>query len=176
MTTTKLKIVDWICLVMVVVISMACGFWVVNTSAKQQKKIQEEQELFIKRSKNLGLAEKNLQHLGKVLAINKKVLSTLNERIPESAGIGTFLKQLDALMKRRDISLLSVQPLAPDKKQQYTRTPINLLFRGDYIKVYHLLHDLENMTRVLVLEKLTITKPNMTQDCRVDLTASVFER
>ena len=173
---SKIKIVDRMCLVMVIVVSVASGFWVVNSSAKQQKKAQEEKDLFIKRSKALGHAEKNLRDLGKILANNKKVLSSMNERIPESAGMGTFLKQLDALMKRRNISLLSVQPLAPDVKKEYTRIPIHLLFRGDYVMVYHLLHDLESMTRVLALEKLTISKPSMTQDCRVDLTASVFER
>lgn len=173
---SRLKNLDRICLIMVIVISVSSGYWVVNTSAKQQKDLQFRKELFLKRSKELSLADKSLKQHGKILDMNKGALKSLNERIPESVEIGAFLRELDSLMNKRGIRLLSVQPLPPQIKKNYTRIPIHLIFNGSYINVYHLLHDLESMTRILVIEKLNISKPSISTDCRVDLTVSVFER
>lgn len=167
---------DQTCLVMGTVISVLCCFWVANSIVKQKRHIHQGNELLYKRSKDLGLAEKNLQHLKTVLDGNKKELNYLNERVPESAEIGSFLRQLDALMKRRDIGLISVHPLPPLKGQNYNRIPIRLMFKGPFVKVHQLLHDLENMPRILVMENLTISKPGMDQECLVDLEAGVFER
>ena len=174
--TSSLKNLDRICLVIVIVISVLCGYWVANTTAKQRNEIKLGKELFLKRSKELSIADKNLKQLGKILDINKGEIKALNERIPESAEIGAFLRKLDALVNERDIRLLSVQPLPLQKKKNYTRIPIHIIFNGSYVKVFQLLHDLESLTRILVIEKLNISKPNMTKDCQVDLTVSVFER
>ena len=53
---------------------------------------------------------------------------------------------------------------------------IRLIFEGPFASVYRLVNDLETMNRMVVMEKMKITKSNKAQPCRVDLTASVFER
>lgn len=171
-----IKKLDRMCLIVVVIVSVICGSWVVSRGIKQQRQIRQENNLLSKRLNDLNLAETNLQRLKTVLDATRKELQALNERIPDSANIGEFLKQIDSLMKERRIVLIGLWPLPTVKERLYTRIPIRLTFKGSFINVYHLLHDLETMNRTLVMEKILITKPDIAQECQVDLVANVFER
>ena len=147
-----------------------------NLGIKQQRQIRQENELLSKRSKELALAETSLQRLGLILDDARREIQALNEQIPESAEIGEFLKQVDSLMKKRKVMLINLPPLAPVEEKLYTKIPFRLMFRGSFLNSYHLLYDLETMKRTLVIEKVNITKSNASQECRVDLTASIIER
>ncbi len=171
-----IKKLDRMCLIVVVIVSVICGSWVVSRGIKQQRQIRQENNLLSKRLNDLNLAETNLQRLKTVLDATRKELQALNERIPDSANIGEFLKQIDSLMKERRIVLIGLWPLPTVKERLYTRIPIRLTFKGSFINVYHLLHDLETMNRTLVMEKILITKSDIAQECQVDLVANVFER
>ena len=171
-----IKKLDRMCLIVVVIVSVICGSWVVSRGIKQQRQIRQENNLLSKRLNDLNLAETNLQRLKTVLDATRKELQALNERIPDSVNIGEFLKQIDSLMKERRIVLIGLWPLPTVKERLYTRIPIRLTFKGSFINVYHLLHDLETMNRTLVMEKILITKPDIAQECQVDLVANVFER
>ena len=173
--TLSMKQLDLICLVIVVIVSVVCGYLVTSSWTKQKKKIRQENETISRKLNDLNKAETNLEYLNRVLNDTKKELASLNEKIPESAAIGLFLKELDALMKEREIALISVQPQSGVKEKLYTRIPIRLMFNGSFGKVYHLLYDLENMGRIVVMNKMTVAKSSMAQECRVDLTASIFE-
>lgn len=174
--TLGIKKLDRMCLIVVVIVSVICGSWVVSRGIKQQRQIRQENNLLSKRLNDLNLAETNLQRLKTVLDATRKELQALNERIPDSANIGEFLKQIDSLMKERRIVLIGLWPLPTVKERLYTRIPIRLTFKGSFINVYHLLHDLETMNRTLVMEKILITKSDIAQECQVDLVANVFER
>ena len=174
--TLSMKKLDLICLVIVVTVSVACGYFVVSSWTKQKKKIRDQNETISRKLNDLNKAETSLEYLNRVLDDTKRQLTALNEKIPASAAIGQFLKELDALMKEREIALISVQPLSGVEEKLYTRIPIRLMFKGSFDKVYHLLHDLENMGRTVVMDKMTVAKSGMAQECRVDLTASIFEQ
>jgi Tfp pilus assembly protein PilO len=171
-----IKKLDRMCLILVVIVSVICGSWVVSRGIKEQRQIRQENNLLSKRLNDLNLAETNLQRLKTVLDATRKELQALNERIPDSANIGEFLKQIDSLMKEKRIVLIGLWPLPTVKERLYTRIPIRLTFKGSFINVYHLLHDLETMNRTLVMEKILITKSDIAQECQVDLVANVFER
>ncbi len=173
--TLSMKQLNLICLVIVVTISVACGYLVTSSGAKKKSQIRQENEMISRKLNDLNKAETNLEYLNRVLNDTKKELASLNEKIPESAAIGLFLKELDALMKEREIALISVQPQSGVKEKLYTRIPIRLMFNGSFGKVYNLLHDLENMGRTVVMNKMTVAKSGSAPECRVDLTASIFE-
>ena len=80
------------------------------------------------------------------------------------------------MIKERDIVLISLKPLPTVKEIRYTRIPIRLMFKGSFADIYHLLYDFETMNRLLVMEKMIISKPDRDKLCHVDLTISVFER
>lgn len=173
--TLGMKQLDLICLVIVVAVSVVCGYFVAGSWTRQKTKIRQENETISRKLNDLNKAGTNLEYLNRVLNDTKKELASLNEKIPESAAIGLFLKELDALMKEREIALISVQPQSGVKEKLYTRIPIRLMFNGSFGKVYNLLHDLENMGRTVVMNKMTVAKSGMAEECRVDLTASIFE-
>lgn len=174
--TLSIKTGNRICLVVVIIVSLVCGYWVMNRVVQQQREIRQENDLFSKRLKDLNVAESNLDGLKAGLDAARAELETLNKRIPESANIGEVLKQVDFLMRDRKIGLISMEPLSTVKEKLYTKIPIRLMFKGAFVNIYHLLHDLETMNRMLVMEKMTITRADLTQKCRVELTAHVFER
>jgi len=67
------------------------------------------------------------------------------------------MKELGNLMEKREIALVSVQPQPGIKEKLFTRIPIHMVFKGAFLKVYQLMHDLEGMRRKVVMEKIAIT-------------------
>ncbi|MDL1963586.1 MAG: type 4a pilus biogenesis protein PilO [Deltaproteobacteria bacterium] len=171
-----MKKTDRICLVIVVIVSLICGYLAAMSVVKQERRIRQENDLISKKSTDLNLAEMSFHEFKKAWNDKRKELETLNERIPETAQLGKFLKQLDSLIKKRNIALISLKPLPTVKEIRYTRIPIHLMFKGAFADIYHLLYDFETMNRVLVMKKMIISKPDRDKLCRVDLTISVFER
>ena len=171
-----LRRLDQICIVVLVIVTLSCAYWVVSFGVKARKQIRQENEVLSKTLKDLNLAETNLQQLKGVLNTTRKELTELNERIPEAGKFGQFLQQVDGLMKRRNIELISLQPLPTVKEKRYTKIPLQLIFKGAFLDIYNLFRDLETMNRLIIMEKVTITRSKMKSPCRVDLTASAFER
>jgi len=172
----KIKTLDRVCLILIVTGSIALSYWTLNWTFKQHRLLNQGNELLAKKLKDLNLAETNLQHFKAVLNVARKELNFLNERIPGSAKIGEFLKNVNLLVKERKVNLISLSPQPAVEEKHCNRIPIRLIFEGPFASVYRLVNDLETMNRMVVIEKMQITKPNKAQSCRVDLTASIFER
>ncbi len=168
------KLDRW-CLIIVIIVSITCGSWAMNLAIKQQRQIRQENDLLAKQSNDLNLAKANLQCLKTALAATQGELRALNEQVPDSANMGAFLKHLDSSMKLRRIELIGFQPLPIAEEKLYTIIPLRLMFKGSFIDIFHLIRDLETMHRVLVMEEIHITKPNIAQECHVDLVANIFE-
>lgn len=172
----SIKTLDRLCLVIVIIVSLGCGYWVMSQGIRKHRQIRQENEIISKRLGELKTAKANLSNLNKMLDETRTELEALNERVPESPNIGEILRQADSLMKKRKIVLTSLQPLPTIEEKLYTKIPIRLIFEGYFVNIYHLLHDLETMNRMVVTEKMVITRPSLAKKCRVDLTASVFQR
>jgi len=172
----SIKQVDRACLVIVVMVSLICGYLAVNNVIKKKQQFGIEKDVLSKRMTEVNLASTNLEELKANLAATKKELNYLNERIPESGKMGLLLNQIDTLMKQRKIALISLKPLPVREEKIYLKNPIQLKFYGDFVDIYHLIHDLENMNRFLVMEKMTISKQESSDQCQVELMTSVFER
>ena len=124
----------------------------------------------------MRLATTNFERLSGILDNTRQELNLLNERVPESAKLGDFLNQLDTLLKNTKISLVSLQPQATVNEKHYKKIPVRLLLNGQFPDIHRFLYDLELIRRVLVTEKIVITKTNTPNECQVDLTISIFER
>ncbi len=175
MITLRMKKLDRVCLLTVIVISVTCGYLIVNLVNKERRQIRQEAELLSERLKKLNMAEANLESLSKFLDDTKKELKVLNDQIPETAKIGTFLTEIDSLMEKREVLLINIEPLPPVIENNYKRIPIRVEFKGSFENTYKILHDLETMNRLLVMENIKILKSNVDEHCKVDLTTSVFE-
>jgi len=174
--TISIKNLDRICLFVVIVVSGICGYWVVRQGARQQMHIQQENKLFAANLTDLSQADSNLQLLKDVLNDTRREIKNLGERVPKSAEIGKFLKQIDSLIKQRKIVLITLQPLAKVKEWHYNKIPIRLILKGAFNNIYKLLTDIETMNRMLVVEKMAVSKTSGENVCRADLTVFIFER
>ena len=171
----SIKQLDRACLVIVVVISLIGGYLVVSHVTKQKQQFGIEKGILSKRMKEVNLAATSLGELKTALADTKKELNYLNELIPEAGKIGLLLKQIDAIMKQRKVALISLQPLSVRQEEVYLRNPIQLVFNGQFMNIYQLIRDLEGMNRMVVMEKMVITRQDGSDQCRVVLMISVFE-
>jgi Tfp pilus assembly protein PilO len=142
---------------------------------KTKEQFGIEKDILSKKTIEVNLASTNLEELRGALKATEKELNYLNERIPESGKIGLLINQIDSLMKQRKIALISLQPLPVREEKIYLKNPIQLLFNGNFVDIYFLINDLEKMNRIVVMDKITITKLDNSDQCRVELMASVFE-
>ena len=172
----KIKTLDRVCLTLIVTGSIALGYWTLNWTFTQHRLLNQENELLAKNLKDLGLAETNLLQFKAVLGAVRQELNFLNQQIPESAKIGEFLKNVNLLVKERKVNLVSLSPQPVVEEEHCNRIPIQLIFEGPFSSVYRVVNDLETMNRRVVIEKMKISKPNKAESCRIDLTASIFER
>ena len=117
----------------------------------------------------------DLHQLKETLDIRKDVYKGINERIPESADIGSFLKELNAIIKKNHIALTSIRPQPPIRGGQLVRIPVQLVCEGPFGSIYSLLRDLEGMKRVVLMDKMVISRSEATQECGLELIMNILE-
>jgi len=174
--TLNLKNFDRTCLVILVMVTVICVYFAVTRTEKLKRQIHQENTLLSEKLRDLNLADTNLQQLKTMLETTTNDLASLNEQIPETSKMGEFLKNVDALMKAKGVVMINLGPLPEVKEKIYTKNPVHLVFQGPFVKIFEVIHGLENMTRKVVLEKLAITKSSLAGECRVDLMANIFKR
>ena len=171
-----IKILDRICLSFIVVMAAMAVFWVMKQHAKKDQEVKIESNRISSRIKDLTQAEAILDQMKTARDQRAGFLETLNNQIPARADIGKFLKKLDGLIKERGLAMIRVQPLASEKGEHFTRIPIQLSLKGEFTSIYHFLHDLENMGRLIAMDKMIITHSSADRTCQVKLTTSIFGR
>jgi Tfp pilus assembly protein PilO len=176
MIKVSIKHLDRACLATVIVVSLASGYLSFTHVSKKRQQFGVEKETLSRRVQEVNLAEANLEELKAALADTKEELNYLNERIPEPGKIGVLLKKIDSLMKRRKMTLVNLQPLPVREEKLYYRNPIQLTFKGNFINIFDVIHDLERINRVVLMDKMNISKKQDSDQCQVELMASVFER
>ncbi len=173
--TLSMKILDRICFTVVVLVTLTAVYLVGSSWIRDQKQAVQENQAVAKQSKELSQIDNDLRNLRTALERRQANLQGIYERIPETEDIGVFLKQLDALVKKSEIGLISIEPLPSSKENGFTRIPIHLICEGSFIRIYSLLHDLERLKRAVVMEKMTIYRPATGMECRLELTASILK-
>lgn len=174
--TGDLKKINLACLaaliVTILLTGVVCGIQLAGT----WRNIREENNVISKYLIDLNRAETNLQQLTAMLDETRHQVALAGERIPATAEIGTFIKQLQARISARDILLLNLVPLPAVEKRQYKKVPIKLEVSGSFVNIFQLLHDLETMRRIIRVEDLAILKSETGSQCIARMTACVFER
>lgn len=143
---------------------------------RQKQQIRRQDDLLTRKLQDLNLAKINLQGLRTRLDKVEADLKILNEKVPQTAEIGLFLKKVDALMTSLNLVMVNVQPFPAVRESLYTRIPIQLTYTGAFMDSYRLLWKLETMNRLLVIEKINISQSKVDEPSRVDLTANLFQR
>ena len=176
MMKISVKTVDRLGLFLVISLSLICGYWAINDSLSKHKQLSQDNEIVSKSLDQLKSAEDNFKNINLLLSQTKKDLEFLDKRIPNSVNIGEVLKEIDSSMKKRKVTLISMQPMPGIEEKLYTKIPIRLMLKGSFINLYNLLYDFESMNRMLVAESMTISRSNLDENCQAELTANVYQR
>ena len=172
----SVKTLDRIGFILVISLSFACGYWVIKDSLSKHRQVKQDNEIISRNIDQLKSAEDNFKNINMLMNKTKTELEFLDKRIPGSVNIGEVLKEIDSSMKKRKITLISMQPMPGIEEKLYTKIPIRLMLKGSFINIYNLLYDFESMNRMLVAENMTISRGNLAEDCQAQLTANVYQR
>jgi Tfp pilus assembly protein PilO len=176
MITVSPQRLNHVCMAGVLMITLACGYGAFGHVRDTKKQIQIEKDVLSEKLKQINMAEANLGDLKAFLEKAGAELAYLNQRVPEPGKIGLLLQQIDALMQQHKINMVSIAPMAVVEENMYTRNPIRFVFEGRFPDIYYLLSDIQQMNRMVVMDRISITKASPTKVCRVDMVTSVFER
>jgi Tfp pilus assembly protein PilO len=152
------------------------GSWKIVGNINDLGKIREKNQLLASTVRELASAETSFQKLNVSIQDKKKKIKQLHDSAPDSAQIGAFFQNLDQLVEKRQMTLESFKPLPKVEEKRFNRIPIRLISRGDFKDIFYFIRDLETMNRFVELEKVSIARPDNSQECKMDMTASIFER
>jgi Tfp pilus assembly protein PilO len=176
MMKISVKTLDRIGILLIIALSFTCGYWVIKDSVSKHKQLRQENDIVSRSLNQLRSTEDNFKNINLLMIKTKKELEFLDRRIPKSVNIGEVLKEIDSFMKKRKVTLISMQPMVSVEEKLYTKIPIKLMLKGSFINIYNLLYDFETMNRMLVTENMTISRSNFAEDCQAELTANVYQR
>lgn len=124
------KNLDRLCLGLVVMICVVSSYWAVKQVYRQQRRIQQDNNLITRKMQELDLAKIKSQGLSTKLDRVAEDLRALNEKIPQRAEIGFFLKNVDDLMTSLNLVMINVQPF-PAVREKPHSDPAHI-YRGFY--------------------------------------------
>jgi Tfp pilus assembly protein PilO len=176
MMKISVKTLDRIGILLIIALAFTCGYWVIKDSVSKHKQLRQENDIVSRSLNQLRSTEDNFKNINSLMIKTKKELEFLDRRIPKSVNIGEVLKEIDSFMKKRKVTLISMQPMVSVEEKLYTKIPIKLMLKGSFINIYNLLYDFETMNRMLVTENMTISRSNFAEDCQAELTANVYQR
>ena len=176
MALPSVKIVDRICIALVIVAFLLSGYWQFSRLLEEETLFRRQKEQLAKQMADKNLAEQNIEKVRASVRSSADEVANINRQIPENPDIGAFLKQLAGLMNRRGVGLVSVQPQQAVKEKLCLKVPVRVSCRGKFTNIYALLHDLEITGRLVVVERMSLIRPGESGYCQLDLTALVFAR
>ncbi|MFW6170704.1 MAG: type 4a pilus biogenesis protein PilO [Planctomycetota bacterium] len=100
----------------------------------------------------------------------------LRERIPDGPNEADFLKQLSGAAEASGLKIQDYRRGGSAVKESYSSLQINLICSARYVQLCRFLEQLDELPRILTIEKLTISTPDDGDEYPVDLSLSVYFR
>ncbi|WP_320045533.1 type 4a pilus biogenesis protein PilO [uncultured Desulfobacter sp.] len=133
------------------------------------------QQLINKQQTELNLAQNNLAAVKNVLADQQTALNLLNKRIPESADIGLLLSTIHSLVRDRNVTITGFSHEKPVKIRQYYQIQLKLTLQGKFLDIYYIIHKLEALNRLFIIETLNMNHHETQLDgCEALINARIF--
>ncbi len=172
----NMKAIDMGCIVLLVLVVVAGGFFFQLNFARHSSQLKLEKEQLLAQKKNLNLAFDELARLQSQFKEKEDRVIELNKRVPKAPQMGDLLGKLHVLVKKRNIILTDFNHRPAETFERYKRIPVNIIVNGGFLDIYRLIHDMETLNRVFILEKIVIKKQEENKLCQAILMASVFQQ
>lgn len=171
-----IRTLDIACLAVFAALAVGGGFVVVKTANAKADRLDREKNAVQVQLAELGKGRVALSRLNVVLNANKAALDSMMKRLPETEQIGDFLAEFDALAAKASVGISKVAQGQSVREEICTRTPISLSCQGSFESLHALLYGLENMNRIVRVERVSINRASLAESCRMDIACSVYGR
>lgn len=140
----------------------------------ENNKIQLHAQLINQQKNDLDLTQTNIKTLKKTLADYQTFLAHLGQRIPATSGIGHFLSTLDQIAGHHGVKMLKVAHDPPEKTNRYHQVMVHMVFKGSFKNIYTLIHALETLNRLVIIDTIQLTRQDGTAVCTAQVSAIIF--
>ncbi|MBI5183284.1 MAG: type 4a pilus biogenesis protein PilO [Nitrospinae bacterium] len=169
--TRKIDIIAIVSIISLLLISYTTLFH------KERIKIAELKVKEERMKEKLGLAKEvdiSIKTITEETNHIQKRLEESEKRLPRKEDIAIFLKDISKIAGYNNVKLMSIIPGNSEKGSFYSRIPINITVDAIFKELYKFLYQIENTTRVIRIEDITINEPNSSGICRTSILLSIF--
>lgn len=159
----------------IIVIIVLGGTFCFRIITENRHKLFIAQQLMNKQQTELNLAQNNLAAVKDLLAGQQNALNLLNKRIPESADIGLLLSTIHTLVRDRNVTITGFSHEKPVKIGRFKKTQLQLTLEGQFLDIYFIIHKLETLNRLFVIDTLNLNRHESHMDaCQALINAGIF--
>lgn len=174
------RTLDYIIQAIAVLSLVVCGlvtFYVLHSPPAGQLEVDHGQQLPASSAGDeLPEVRSALRQADKELKRGQAYARELRERIPEGPNEAEFLKQLSRAAEASGLRIQDYRRGNSAVKESYSSLRINLTCSARYVELCRFLEQLDELPRILTIEKLTISTPDDGDQYPVDLRLSVYFR
>lgn len=170
----SINIIDRISLFALIIAAVILGCWTLLNHINERKVLDKGKLLYTGKTDRLNSVHRDLEYLAELRDHKKELLAAFNKRIPDSPDVGSFLKLIDSCTEKKGLSLISVNPRAGIKEGPYDRIPVQILLKGGFGKIFGFINELENMERLIVIDRLLVNRPIEGKECDAELIANIY--
>ena len=170
----SVKKFDLACLAGLVLIAFLGVMYTLRTASASRTRTARLNQAYQEQVARLQEAQSVRDNLNRILKSNEQALTVLQERIPDSRGIGEFLARLDKLTATHKVGIDEITPATPTTESLFTKTPLSFSCRGAFAHLHAVLYDLEHLDQLVQVDRITIERDSLSQDCKMNATCSVY--
>ncbi len=113
--------------------------------------------------------------LEQALKLRRVFLEEIKGILPDEKEIPGLLKNIAQTAKKNGLAVLSFRPGSEIKRDYYNIIPLDMRFQGNYESVMNFLNQVEEMERLVVLNKIEFKPEPKTQTLIVSATFHTFK-
>ena len=159
-----------------IVFLVSTGFVAALLGKARNERLGRERQGIKSQVGELRRAQSALDRLNAVLKENESTLEMLHRRLPESLQVGTIVADLDALARQSHVSIIKVAPGRAVPEELAVRTPVSLSCQGSFAGLHAFLYNLMHMDFVVRVERISMVKGALPDNCSMDVACSVYGR
>ena len=143
-------------IIAIAVLLLAAAGYEIFACGKSVNGIKKQQEIYMQSIDKAMAQKKNLPQLAEEYDKLREQISNFDAAIPAQSDIGGFLQQIADLMNRNKLSNQLIQPEKEIELNETSCIAVNMQCTGRLQRVYDFFEELENIPRVVRLEKLEL--------------------
>lgn len=133
------------------------GYWPTN------RRLNAMAEEMATKSKQLAINQSrasNLSNLAWEVDRLRLKLDRNNKKLPKTAEIGEFLREMTTAAQQLGIQKLNNQPGTVKRQELFGEIPITMSFEGAFTDVFRFIRELEGMSRLTRVKTLAVRSKN----------------